>query len=432
MLSKILVGTLLFCFARSAVVNHDAVEADITEGGFTTLLQVNVDWKAQLGALKKRAGVVANRTQVGGTAMLAYSHYMGFSVEHGLQGTKGSWGLYAFCVLSMCGLITAIYLRRGIVVVVSIIAYVLALSWMSTLVKSIYVDFDFPYPQFLTSTHFFLTTTVGFTVLFCKSRRDGSPIFVPTFAHLFKGIVPQAFAMALSIGFSNKGILLANAHLYEMMGAMSLIVTTLLGTLMGKPLAFQLIMPLLLITVGLLVVSFGEVHFSALGAMFIFFGVLMRALKVQIQGILLSGNAQFPRMAPMELVAWNSLSSFTIMAIWSLCAEGVTPSRVLLEKHDRNLYFSIWICAFAACVLNTAALFVLSELGPVAQQAVGQLKGALACLTAAVALGEVMSTQQICGYAVIISAISWYNSIDQRLKAEAAQKAEVTSKQEKK
>merc|ERR1719161_3532851 len=73
----------------------------------------------------------------------------------------------------------------------------------------------------------------------------------------------------------------------------------------------------------------------------------------------------------------------------------------------------------AACILNFCSLFVMKEVGPVAQQLIGQMKGVLACVGGWAAFGEIITIQQMIGYSVVIGGIVWYNHVDLQIKAEA-------------
>eukprot|EP00928_Gymnodinium_smaydae_P079090 TRINITY_DN63106_c0_g1_i1.p1 TRINITY_DN63106_c0_g1~~TRINITY_DN63106_c0_g1_i1.p1 ORF type:complete len:360 (-),score=45.01 TRINITY_DN63106_c0_g1_i1:178-1167(-) len=297
-----------------------------------------------------------------------------------------------------------------------IILYVFALSSMSSMVRSIFVGFHFPFSLWVTATHFLCTAVFSFLLLAVQSHRSSTPVFVPSLSHLTRGILPPALAMALSIGCTNVGLTYANASFSEMVSSTSLLVTAALGAMYGPPLNSRLYMPLLWISIGMLIVSKGEAKFSSFGALFILVGVFFRGLKVQIQGQLLTNNTRFEDMTPLELVAWNGLTSFIIMAMCFTYLEGMKPWEFLASQGKANLYIMLFASACVACILETSSMFVLKELGPVAQQAVGQLKGVLACATATLTLGEVVRLQQACGYAVMIVAIAWYNRIDQEVK----------------
>merc|ERR1719498_1234276 len=119
---------------------------------------------------------------------------------------------------------------------------------------------------------------------------------------------------------------------------------------------------------------------------------------------------------------------------WSLIQEGLKPYDMILLPYlnGQPLLTGPLIAVFISCanavVLNISVMFVMKDIGPVAQQILGELKGALACLGAVAAFGEVISWQQIMGFAVALAAAHWYNETDMevRKEAEEAAKQQVT------
>merc|ERR1719231_1303906 len=145
----------------------------------------------------------------------------------------------------------------------------------------------------------------------------------------------------------------------------------------------------------------------------------MRATKVQLQSILLGKDSNMTQLDPIELTFWTATSCFIVMMVWSLAAEGLEPF-VLVA--DIPTLLAVLVTAVAATILNIAALFVLKEVGPVAQQIVGNLKGVLACMAAVAAFGEQITMQQAIGYSIVVACAFWYNRTDAAIK-EAAKKA---------
>merc|ERR1719387_778828 len=226
--------------------------------------------------------------------------------------------------------------------------------------------------------------------------------------------------MVLTVGLCivSRGLMYTNTHFYEMISCMTMLVTAIVGVLMGKPFNMKLLPPLMVLTVGLCIVSFGELSFSLLGFACIAVAVLMRATKVQLQNVLLSADSNMTVLDPIELTVWTSTVCFSIMMVWSLAVEGLQP---FVQVAEPSTFLAVLITAAAATVLNIAALFVLKEVGPVAQQIVGNLKGVLACMAAVAAFGEQITAQQAVGYSIVVVCAFWYNRTDSAIK-DAAKK----------
>merc|ERR1719235_1607011 len=300
------------------------------------------------------------------------------------------------------------------VTVASIISYVGALSSMSMLIRNCYVHNNFKYPQFLTSTHFASTFLVGVSILLYRRMTQGHQIKVPDMDCALKGLLPVAVAFVLSLGCANNGLLLTNAHFYEMINSSAPLCTAGLAFLIGRGFDMRLMPALGLITLSMLVIAFGEISLSMLGLLTCVGGVIMRAVKSTVQHSLMGGS-EWKAMDPVEVAVWTSMACYVLMTAWSLATEGFVPYREILAWGP---FLAVIYTCIGASILNIAALFVLRELGPVAQQIVGQLKGILAIAGAVAMQGEQISMQQVVGYTILMTGIYWYNTTDMAIKDE--------------
>merc|ERR1719375_2983626 len=237
--------------------------------------------------------------------------------------------LYAFAISCVAGGLIWIYQRRGFVTVVSILAYVGALSSMSMLIRNCYVNNGFKYPQFLTSTHFIATAAVGSSILLYRRITEGRQVKVPDMDCFLKGLLPVAVSFVLSLGFANNGLLLTNAHFYEMTGSCTPLVTAGIAVLIGRGFDMRLMPALGLITLSMLVIAFGEIALSVLGLLACVGGVIMRAVKSTVQHGLMGGS-EWKAMDPVEVAVWTSLACYVLMTAWSLATEGFVPYQQIL------------------------------------------------------------------------------------------------------
>jgi drug/metabolite transporter (DMT)-like permease len=341
-----------------------------------------------------------------------------FNLFSEAQRPKLFYGLAVLCVAS---LLVWIYQSRGFVTCASILAYVGALSSMSMLIRNCYVNNGFKYPQFLTSTHFVATAAVGSSVLLYRRVTKGEQIKVPDSDCFLKGLLPVAVSFVLSLGFANNGLLLTNAHFYEMIGSSAPLCTAGLAVLIGRGFDTRLMPALGLITLSMLVIAFGEISVSMLGLMACVGGVMMRAIKSTVQHSLMGGS-DFKAMDPVEVAVWTSMTCFILMTAWSLATEGLEPYQHIFAWGP---FLAVLYTCIGASILNIAALFVLRELGPVAQQIVGQLKGILAIVGSVATLGEQVTMQQGVGYTILLCGIYFYNKTDMAIKDEKKKAVEM-------
>merc|ERR1719335_1395619 len=102
------------------------------------------------------------------------------------------------------------------------------------------------------------------------------------------------------------------------------------------------------------------------------------------------------------------------MMLWSFYTEGTQPFYDFYA--NTGTQGAVLLTVINACILNTAALYVLQNLGPVAQQLAGQLKGVLSILGSVALFQEQVTIQQIIGYSMIICGVTWYNRRDMWIK----------------
>lgn len=321
--------------------------------------------------------------------------------------------LYLGSVPVMIGICVGIYWRRGALVVVSVLCYFLALSTMTVAMRNIFVNQVFKYPKWVTASHFLGTGTVGSSIMLYRRMVGASPPGTSlSFRQFMSRVVPVGVAYTTSLGFANTGLMYTNAHFYEMVGSTTPLATAALTLVLRKPFDLTLLQPLLLVMLGLVLCASGELVFSALGFTCCACGVLARAAKVTLQQVLMDSSAM--QQDPLAILVWTSVPCFTIMASWSLFAEGTRP---FVEVSQPGTTGALLATVANALVLQLASLYVLRELGAVAQQLAGELKGALSSVAGVAAFGEAIMPQQVVGYACALSGIYWYNRMDMAIKA---------------
>jgi len=394
-------------------VNTAVTEIQFAETGHHQRAQALLDRKGRIPMSENSGQFVIELARLGSSYDFLPRDFLSHVSD--LSDPHSQAVLLYLSVLSVLGvLLGAIYGGRGVAVCLAIQCYVFSLSIMTLLIRMVFVTYRFPYAQWVTATHFLMTAIVSFCKLWLQRQSTGASLRIPDSFTLCVGVLPVGFVFAASIAFSNQALVHSNAHFFEMFNSLGLLVTAGLGVLLGRPIGWPLVPPLLALTAGLLVVSFGEVSCSWMGIVLIFLGMGFRAAKAQLQALLLAGNNGFKKFEPTELVLWSSAACFFVLVPWSLITEGYEP---FIRCTETGVLPAVFLGMVNACFLNIAGLYVLKELGPVAQQAVGNFKSILACLSAVVAFSEVITMQQVLGYGIIICSCMWYNRVDMRAKA---------------
>lgn len=343
-----------------------------------------------------------------------------FKQKVGLNGSVMSNVLYAGANAAVLGLIGLIYYDRGLVTVLSIMSLILSLSFMSNTIKEIYVQ-GFKYPEFITSCHQLSSCIAAFTILMCRSAITGQKVTYPSMTTVLQGLGPVALCFGASLGCSNMALLYTNTHFYEMLTPMSPLVTFTIGLILGQNKSMKLLPPVLLVASALPLVAFGEVKVSAIGILCVTCGVLFRSCKAQLNSLLMSAGAMPQSFDPVELTCWTTMLTFVVMLIWSSVKVGTAPFEAI---NDAGIIVALLVSSINAVVLNLSVLFVMKEIGPVAQQILGELKGVLATLGAVAAFGEVVTLQQCIAYSLAVIGVHWYNKTDMQVREEEREAAE--------
>lgn len=323
---------------------------------------------------------------------------------------------YAIAFVSMMVLVVMIFKNRGVPTCTAVILYLTSLSTMSLVLKSIFVEQRFDFPLMITSCHFLCTSCVALIILLNRSASTGKPLTVLQPQTLLKGVGPVALCFSLSVGLCNTGLSFSNAHFYEMVDTATPLVTAFLTMAMGKPYHNHLMAPLGLVTFSLMCCWSGEVHFSLVAFICLMTGTILRAFKGVLNQMLMSESTHVQVLDPVELVMYTGVVSFGVMGTWSLIQDGFQPYRQLYELGAYPAAFSVALSVVNAIVINFAGIYVIRDLGAVAQQLTGCLKSVLTVLGGVAIRGEYVSWSQMVAYVGLLAGIAWYNHMDKKLK----------------
>lgn len=331
---------------------------------------------------------------------------------------------YTVSMFTVATCIIIIYWHRGMAVITKILIYLFAVSTMTLSVKWVFAMGGFEYPAFLTATHMFISSVVGFSILLKRKFIDGASIVVPTAREFFCQIGLLSSSIAISLAANNHALLFCSASFVEIIAATTPIVAAGMIVIKGMPFHMALLGPACLVAVGCSLSVVGEVHFSLLGFVLCFVSNASRALKVVIQQDLMTGATK-EKFDPCALMAWMCFTSFLIMIVWSSASEGLAPYIFFADSSKRlQTIPALLVSCINAVTLNLAALFVTKELGAVGGQLVAQTKSVLTVLGSIAVFHDSFSAKEVIGFATVLSGAYLYSSTEKRLKdGQAAGKA---------
>jgi drug/metabolite transporter (DMT)-like permease len=322
--------------------------------------------------------------------------------------------IYGSVMSFVATLIVAIFWRHGLTTILSVLMYIGALSTMTIQLRVVFTEKELNFPIFVTASHFLGAALVTGTVLAAQKHLGGDVTVIN--AHTFKkGVLPAAICFTLSIGCGNLGLAYTNAHFYEMVEGSTVLITAGIAFLMGKPTASVLLAILMVTIMGQSMCWTGELHFSAVGFVFLVVSAVCRATKGVLNQLLVSGDGELQPLRPLELTFYNSLTCLSLMLPWALVSEGLLPFQSVLSNRH-GVTGPLLLTMVTAIVIQVSAAFVIRSIGAVAAQLTGSIKGFLSVLGAWAALGEQISSTQWLGYLIVVSSIAAFNRMDAILK----------------
>lgn len=342
-------------------------------------------------------------------------------------GTIGMKVIYAFAIMSMGILVSALYRHRSTAVIVRIMIYLLALCLIKINVRYVFEEYSFDFPKFLTALHFLFSGLICSLLMLSMPslRSTKSQGAVLSWRCMVFKICPLAVVFASSIGAGNAALVYANTSFVEMMSSCTPACTVVVAILLNQPFQKQLLWPVLVVCVGLIVCAAGVVEFSLIGCVLSLLATLLRAFKAVLQQILMGGGGGGGSgFDPVQLLGWMSLPSVVLMLTWSFVSDEGWGPYASLAGGSRNLFLCIGLTCINACILNVMATFVVKDLGAVAAQLTGQLKGLVTVLGGIALLKETVCPQQVIGYSLVMLGIFWYTSMESGLKAQEKEQKE--------
>lgn len=324
--------------------------------------------------------------------------------------------LFATVVMSLVALVIFMYWHRGPKTYLPVLAWLASLTSMSITLRVLFEGQHFDFPRFTTACHFVATAIVAPIIMwaggFSRTRIDRRTFL--------KGVCPAAFSLTISICLFNIGISRSSAHFYEMVASLTPMLTAAIAFMMGRKVPSVLWLPLVFSSLGLAVCVSGEFKFSWMALICLSLGCLARSTKSVLYQLLMSDGTSMAMLHPLELAFYTCCVCACFTIPWSLCTEGLRPLRSI---GSFGTFAALMATVTNACVINLSSTYVVKEIGAVAGQLVGTIKGGVTCVGAFVLIGEDIQSQQVFGYLVVITGVIVYNRIEKDLARKDSEKA---------
>ncbi|GAA0162008.1 secondary carrier transporter [Lithospermum erythrorhizon] len=262
--------------------------------------------------------------------------------------------------------------------------------------------FNFPFPITLTMIHMGFSGLVAFLLI--RVFKVVKPVKM-TFEIYLSCVVPISAFFASSLWFGNTAYLFISVAFIQMLKALMPVATFVMAVICGTDkLKCDLLLNMLLVSVGVVVSSYGEIHFNVVGTLYQVTGIFAEALRLVLTQVLLQKKGL--TLNPITSLYYIAPCSFLFLFVpWYLLEmPGMEISQI---QFNFWIFFSNALCALA---LNFSIFLVIGRTGAVTIRVAGVLKDWILIALSTVVFPESTITQlNIIGYGIALCGVVMYN-----------------------
>ncbi|KAL6909418.1 hypothetical protein ACP4OV_001699 [Aristida adscensionis] len=267
--------------------------------------------------------------------------------------------------------------------------------------------FKFPFPITLTMIHMAFSGIVTFFLV--RVFKVVPPVKM-TFQIYATCVIPISAFFASSLWFGNTAYLYISVAFIQMLKALMPVATFIMAVICGTDkLRWDLFLNMLLVSVGVVVSSYGEIHFNVIGTLYQVTGIFAEALRLVLTQVLLQKKGL--TLNPITSLYYIAPCSFIFLFVpW-----------YVLEKPEMDVsqiqfnYSIFFLNALSAFALNISIFLVIGRTGAVTIRVAGVLKDwILIALSTIIFPESTITSLNIIGYAVALSGVVLYNYLKMR------------------
>jgi len=296
--------------------------------------------------------------------------------------------------------------QQGVATVCVVLWFALNMV-ITNLNKWIFHKYKFGYPGTLTCMHMITCCFLGWlAVTFCftptAAARQPSP-------RTLQAVRRLSLVFVSSVAAGNVALKHIHISFAQSIGATAPLWTVLLSVaITRKTYPLLVYVALLLVSIGMVLCTTGEVNFNLLGFVAVLFATVTRALKSILQGLLLSGEG----LDSISLLYHMSKPAALMLAAWVAVAERGVLSDPLVRSAP--LWACILVSAVVSFFLNIAQFLVTKHTSPVTLQVLGNIKVVLLIAVSVAIFRNEVSPQSVIGCAISLSGVALYNSASRK------------------
>lgn len=267
--------------------------------------------------------------------------------------------------------------------------------------------FKFPLPITLTMIHMGFSGAVAFFLV--RVLKVVAPVKMTL--HIYATcVIPISAFFASSLWFGNTAYLHISVAFIQMLKALMPVATFLTAVIWGTDiLRCDVFLNMVLVSVGVVVSSYGEVNFNVIGTVYQVAGIFGEALRLVLTQILLQKKGL--TLNPVTTLYYIAPCSFLFLFVpWYLLEKS--------EMEVTQIQFNFWIFfsnALCALALNFSIFLVIGRTGAVTIRVAGVLKDwILIALSTIIFPESTITGLNIIGYAIALCGVVMYNYIKVR------------------
>ncbi|XP_057958987.1 probable sugar phosphate/phosphate translocator At3g17430 isoform X2 [Malania oleifera] len=218
-------------------------------------------------------------------------------------------------------------------------------------------------------------------------------------------VIPISAFFASSLWFGNTAYLHISVAFIQMLKALMPVATFLMAVVCGTDkLRWDVFLNMVLVSVGVVVSSYGEIHFNIVGTVYQVTGIFAEALRLVLTQVLLQKKGL--TLNPITSLYYIAPCSFLFLFVpWFLLEK--PAMEVSQIQFNFWIFFSNALCALA---LNFSIFLVIGRTGAVTIRVAGVLKDwILIALSTVIFPESAITGLNIIGYAIALCGVVMYN-----------------------
>lgn len=226
-----------------------------------------------------------------------------------------------------------------------------------------------------------------------------------TFQIYATSVIPISAFFASSLWFGNTAYLHISVAFIQMLKALMPVATFVMAVICGTDkLRCDVFLNMLLVSVGVVISSYGEIHFNVIGTLYQVTGIFAEALRLVLTQVLLQKKGL--TLNPITSLYYIAPCSFLFLVVpWYLLEKpGMEISQI---QFNFWIFFSNAVCALA---LNFSIFLVIGRTGAVTIRVAGVLKDwILIALSTIIFPESIITGLNVIGYAIALLGVVMYN-----------------------